>query len=587
MGVRRAVETTLKTVQHSDGRIATYGPLIHNPQVLQLLDERGVDVLSEIPAQHNGTVIIRAHGVPPQDKERLESAGARVQDATCPRVMKVQAIIKKHKKEGRATVIIGDKNHAEVIGLMGYAAPAVHVVSSLADADELQLVGPYIIVSQTTQDEQSFQEYSARIMARFPQGKVFDTICDSTHKRQHEVRVLCQQVEAIVVVGGKSSANTQRLGEIATGMGRPVFMCENEADLDLAALGQFDVVGVTAGASTPTWMINRVIRQIEAVPGRQEGPFSRLIRRLVWFLLMTNIYVSGGGGLLAMAIAAICGGVPPLAAFTIAFGYLLAMHNINRFVGLNFQGASGRPARPKAGKRGYALEMHPGKINDPVQERFCRHFCRPILVLSGMTLVFSGALVWQLGSLPFVIFIAMSFFGSLYGSHIFPHSLQSLFKVKGLKEIPGSKTFLVALAWSLVVVILPCWPVLSERGGVLLVLGLLMLGVIYVRNALFDVFDVQGDKMVGKETLPVCIGERRTLQLLTRILLLLAGLTVAGIATPLPMAGLLFLPGIFLLWIFVSMYRKERIFPGLASTFMLETTLYILALSLGQGRLFF
>ena len=113
MGVRRAVDTTLGMVQKGETTIATFGPLIHNPQVLKLLEEQGVRILTEIPVQATGSIIIRAHGIPPDEKKKLEATGARVEDATCPRVLKVQAIIARYKKEGFATVIIGDRDHAE------------------------------------------------------------------------------------------------------------------------------------------------------------------------------------------------------------------------------------------------------------------------------------------------------------------------------------------------------------------------------------------------------------------------------------------------------------------------------------------
>ena len=129
MGVRRAVETTLDMVRKEE-KIATYGPLIHNPQVLGLLEERGVDILQKIPDHCDGTIIIRAHGVPPESKGKLQQTGAKVHDATCPRVLKVQAIISRHRKEGYAAVIIGDKNHAEVDGLLGFTGGLGQVVSS-------------------------------------------------------------------------------------------------------------------------------------------------------------------------------------------------------------------------------------------------------------------------------------------------------------------------------------------------------------------------------------------------------------------------------------------------------------------------
>ena len=238
MGVRRAVETTLEVIQKDDSGVATYGPLIHNPQVLDLLKERGVRILKEIPDQESGTVIIRAHGIPPIEKMQLQNAGAIVEDATCPHVVKVQVIIKKYQKQGFATIIIGDRNHAEVEGLMGYAGSKGQVVSNEEDVKNLTLDTPYIIVSQTTQDDTAFDTLSRMILDRFPDGKVFNTICDATHKRQEEVRSLCAEVEAMVVVGGKNSANTQRLGEIAEGMGCPVYLVETEEELDIRSLAK-------------------------------------------------------------------------------------------------------------------------------------------------------------------------------------------------------------------------------------------------------------------------------------------------------------------------------------------------------------
>lgn len=265
MGVRRAVETTLETVTSGEDPIATFGPLIHNPQVLARLKDNGVEILDKIPSQRSGTIIIRAHGVPPSDKEKLMATGAKVKDATCPRVMKVQVIIKKFKKQNYTTVIIGDKNHAEVLGLMGYAEPEVYVISNEIDIENLQISSQYIIVSQTTQDEKTFEKLSSKILERFPGGKVYNTICDSTHKRQDEVRKLCKTVQAMIVVGGKGSANTQRLGQVAQEMGCPVFMGETEEDFDFETLSGFDCVGVTAGASTPNWIIDKVVNKLKSI----------------------------------------------------------------------------------------------------------------------------------------------------------------------------------------------------------------------------------------------------------------------------------------------------------------------------------
>jgi len=265
MGVRRAVETTLRLVETRQSPISTFGPLIHNPQVLEMLAEKGVDVMEEVPVSTTGTVVIRAHGVPPARKLRLQESGAVIEDATCPRVVKVQAIINKYQRLGYTTVIVGDRDHAEVEGLIGHAGAAGLVVSRMTDLDGLQLKAPYIVVSQTTQDEEMFRAITAEILARYPGGKVFNTICDSTHKRQDEVRNMCREVDALVVVGGRNSANTKRLAEIAAGLNCPVFLVETEDELDPAKLRGYQCVGVTAGASTPAWIIRQVVATLNAI----------------------------------------------------------------------------------------------------------------------------------------------------------------------------------------------------------------------------------------------------------------------------------------------------------------------------------
>ncbi len=262
MGVRRAVDTTMALVEDGEANIYTFGPLIHNPQVLEILEGQGVKILTDIPPRIEGTVIIRAHGVPPSRKRELAEAGAVVIDATCPRVLKVQAIIKKFLEQNCFTVIIGDKNHAEVNGLLGYAGKQGAVVTDEKDIENLKLPEPYVIVSQTTQDNNVFDRLSAAVMAHFPGGRVFNTICDSTHKRQDEVRKLCHEVDAMVVVGGRNSANTARLGDVANSMSCPVYVIETEDELEPEKFINYKTIGVTAGASTPTWMIERVINAI-------------------------------------------------------------------------------------------------------------------------------------------------------------------------------------------------------------------------------------------------------------------------------------------------------------------------------------
>ena len=236
MGVRRAVEMVLDAPDQNTNPIFTFGPLIHNPQVLSLLKSKDINVLDEIPSRGSGTVLIRAHGVPPTTKENLKQANFNVIDATCPRVIKVQTIIRKHAKKGFAAIIIGDKDHPEVIGLLGYAREKGFVVGSMSELEALPDFENAIVVAQTTQNTEFFDSVKTWVATRHPHYKVFNTICDSTTRRQAEVKRLAESVDAVIVVGGRNSGNTRRLAEIARETGKPAYHIETEEDLDQADL---------------------------------------------------------------------------------------------------------------------------------------------------------------------------------------------------------------------------------------------------------------------------------------------------------------------------------------------------------------
>ncbi len=563
LGVRRAVETTIDLVHRKKTGISTFGPLIHNPQVLSLLEEQGVAILKEVPTKSAGTVIIRAHGVPPAQKEALLKSGATVQDATCPRVVKVQAIIRKFRKQGYETIIIGDQDHAEVVGLMGYAEPKVHVVSDEQDAAALKMTGPYIIVSQTTQDKIVFKQLCDLILAVFPEGKVFNTICNSTRKRQDEVRDLCGKVEAVVVVGGKKSANTQRLGQIAVERGCSVFMAETEDDLDYEKLKEFSRVGVTAGASTPTWMINRVIRVLESIPGKGEGPIKSFLFKLMWYLLATNLYVAFAGGVLAYGCTALLGVDSGSGPFWLAGGYLFAMHNFNRIA-----------------------SREAGKFNNPARLIFFQTFKWPIMLASVFALAAALAIAFGFGLVPFGLLTGMSVLGILYRVRVVPRAIFKLIKVRRLKEIPGSKTFFIALAWAFVAVLLPSLAA-HKLDPQTLAVFLVVLGIVFVRNALFDVFDVQGDRIVGKETLPVCIGEKKTMRLLHGIIgLVFVVLLILPIWGVFPQWSYAALPAILLLFFIVRLYWKGTVRHGIRLEFGVESVFIFWSLLLLTGHFF-
>jgi len=283
MGVRRAVDMALSLVRKAqkDGPVYTFGPLIHNPQVLDRLASQGLKVLSSVPDRAEGTVLIRAHGVAPRVREGLAAAGLSVMDATCPRVAAVQEVLSRLKAEGRPAVIFGDPDHPEIQGLVGHAPEQAMVIRTPDEARKIPPQKGMGIVSQTTQDKAAYAAVCRVLTSRSPGAEVFFTICGATEKRQNEARDLARTVDAIVVVGGRDSANTRRLHGVASQTGALCFHVEDPRELDLPLLASLDRVGITAGASTPRWVIREVCRELEhAAAARKAAPGPRPLKAL-------------------------------------------------------------------------------------------------------------------------------------------------------------------------------------------------------------------------------------------------------------------------------------------------------------------
>jgi 4-hydroxy-3-methylbut-2-enyl diphosphate reductase len=266
MGVRRAVETAYREAGKGPGRVYTLGPLIHNPQVLEDLQSRGVETLEGDrlpPDLRDAVVIIRAHGVSPALEGELRRRGARILDATCPKVKDSQLKAQSLSEAGYRVFIAGEKDHGEVAGIRGYA-PGGLVVSNPGEAEEaamkLRVETPAVkaaLIGQTTISPEEYAAIGAAIKKHLDL-EIVDTICGATRERQEALRELCAQVEAVVIAGGRGSSNTRRLLEIARSLGKPCWLVESAADLP-AETAAFKTLGLSAGASTP----GEVIREIE------------------------------------------------------------------------------------------------------------------------------------------------------------------------------------------------------------------------------------------------------------------------------------------------------------------------------------
>ncbi len=265
-GVKRAISLAEK-VSKQGRRVYTMGPLIHNPQEVQRLSAMGVAVFTaEEDLKSGDTLIIRSHGIPPQKERELMSKGLKVVDATCPYVKAVHEAVVRLVEEGYFVVLVGEKNHPEVIGTLGYLQEAGGegvVVETREDLKGVLGRDKVGIVAQTTQNEQFFKEVVGEIALWAKEVKVINTICNATSERQEDVYRLAPQVDVMVVVGGKNSGNTRRLYEISKSLNPNSYHVETEQELRKEWFEGIKRVGITAGASTPDWIIQKVYDRIK------------------------------------------------------------------------------------------------------------------------------------------------------------------------------------------------------------------------------------------------------------------------------------------------------------------------------------
>ena len=256
MGVRRAMQIVQDIIDSSPScPVYTFGPLIHNRLVLEDLEKNGVRVL-ENPEDAEGIVVIRAHGIQPEIKVMLEEKCEKLVDATCPRVLHSQKKVLEASEKGCHVVIAGDRDHGEVIGIAGYAS-SVDIVQSAADAEKLSIPENTLVISQTTFSEREYDEICRILSSKVCNIQISKSICPATAKRQKALSSLLEQVEAVIVIGGKNSANTRRLYNTALKANRNSWHIE-KADEIPPEIGDFSIVGITAGASTPDWIIKEV-----------------------------------------------------------------------------------------------------------------------------------------------------------------------------------------------------------------------------------------------------------------------------------------------------------------------------------------
>jgi 4-hydroxy-3-methylbut-2-enyl diphosphate reductase len=468
------------SAQGEPGRVQTLGPLIHNPQALDLIAKRGVAV-AQVPAEvQAGTVVIRAHGIPIQDlrglKTRQEQGELKLINATCPEVAKVHSRIKKYSPKGYFTVILGSHGHAESVAHRSFAESGSRIVANLAEAQTLtdEELKKALVVAQTTFTVKDFQTISDYIRGRAGDLIVENTICDDTWMRQDEAHRLAETVDTVVVVGGKNSANTKHLAELAEQHGKPCQYVETAMELDLSRFTGHETVGILAGASTPTWLVDEVVDVLEQL-GDAPGRFARFLQAAFTGPLL----LAFGSALMTLGIHAWMGLNRTWRFPLVTGGYVLAMYLLTPFLDPLGLGSKG-----------------------PARARFLQRNRRFLLTAALLALGTSLGIAASLGRMPLLVIAGASLLGVAYTLKLpFGSGLS-------LRAIPGSKDVLVSAALAVVAVGVPQWHSGLAWGGRAWA-ALFFIAVLgFARTVVSNIRDMQHDQILGRETLPILIGKR-------------------------------------------------------------------------------
>jgi len=488
-GVRRAVEKVIQVAESSGLPVYTLGPLIHNPQTVDLLESKNVRAVGSPDRAGGGTLAIRAHGISPQLREEVRRTGRPVTDATCPDVGVIASAVKKHHALGYFVVILGKAGHAEVVGLQGYAPDRSAVVRGAEEVQALPDAERVCLVSQSTMSDEEFEEVARAVRQRYRGAKdvrVLNTICDDTRSRQREVVEIARQVDAMVVVGGRNSSNTNHLAALARATGTRTVHVETEDELQPQEFAECLVVGVTAGSSTPNWLIQNVVTRLESFEGaRRDG--AAAARRALELLVCSNLYLAGGAAALAALVLLVLGLRPLWPALAGGALFAFAAHTFNQHL-----------LGPRL------------RVNDPCRASLFGAFPRLVWAVVGLAAAAGVLLCLPLGWAPalyLAVFLALS---ASYRLAWVPGRRLRTGARRAVSEIPGSKDVFMAGAWACLLTGIPFLAAPGARSWAALAAFGIVFALIAARSALFDLRDIQGDRLVGKETLPIVLGPART-----------------------------------------------------------------------------
>ncbi|MBL8028127.1 MAG: 4-hydroxy-3-methylbut-2-enyl diphosphate reductase [Fibrobacteres bacterium] len=487
MGVRVAMNTILKNAHATKEPLQTLGPLIHNPQTIDLLGKMNVTAVKTVNDITASTVVIRTHGIPPDTMADVAAKGVNIIDATCPHVLRIHKIIDEHYKNGYTILIYGDKGHAEVVGLEGFARERGYLIQQEQDINNLPKdLNKVCLVAQTTQSLNDWQTIKERAIAKYPDVKVFDTICRATDNRQTEVERLARISDVVVVVGGKNSANSTRLYEIAKAACPKSLHVETEKELVPELFKETKMVAIVSGASTPSWLLQRVserLKEIDAI----NSPTPLKIPMLFWRLFVAfNGYLALGAAFMTFAAQKLQGLPANPIHIAAAALYIHSMYVLNRLTHI----------------KSYRFD----EIfqTDPILAH--RKLSQLLLIITGLSAL---SLSFFMDTALFILFASATAAGLLYHVKIFPPNRLPLLRHRRPKDIPLSKDLGIAFAWSIICTsATPESLLLTLPSPSSLLTFLFVFATAFTRTLFNDLHDIQRDMIVGRETLPILMGKK-------------------------------------------------------------------------------
>lgn len=508
IGVRDAVLRIVNEINSSATPISVYGPLIHSPQTIDILNKRGLATIDSLDDINGRIIAVRTHGIPLDKSKEIEARACRYINLTCPRVARVQRIIEKYSGDDYFTIITGDKGHAEVAGLISYAKAGSFVISNPGDVKNVPAADKYLLVSQTTFDSNQFNIITEELRKKKYNIKIFNTICDSTHKRQVEViETINSGIDTLIVIGGKNSANTRRLAHIGNDNGIRTFHVETEAELNESDFTGKENVLVTAGASTPGWIINNTLEKLYNIKFAKGNRIVNIIKKLYEIIIRSDLLSGFCAFFNTLFVQSFIGIKPDYYMGLMSFLSVYSIEIIKDYI-----------------------KIESFVITNPLKFSLLSRFKKFFIPVSFLSAVISIMISFKYG-LPAAVIISLiiapyyfSFIKELVNTGLFKKhdpitiyprnkflTLMLLRSTGAIKRITRNlfifRSFAVPLVWIIITIIIPLIYYNANTADAAAALSFFY-ALLFLRNTLLDIVSCQGDMIMGRETIPVLMSYR-------------------------------------------------------------------------------